>query len=103
MITYLGSPVQLCCQEGGTCKQISLACVGSTHSLWTTLGLPHSRAALAFVYSIGVKARPALQFLARVSETALLASAHTATTLLQVIVMQDKEADDLEEQWFQQS
>ena len=40
MITYLGSPVQLCCQEGGTCKQISLACVGSTHSLWTTLGLP---------------------------------------------------------------
>ena len=55
------------------------------------------------MYSIGVKARPALQFLARVSETALLASAHTATTLLQVIVMQDKEADDLEEQWFQQS
>ena len=25
---------------GGTCKQISLACVGSTQGLWTTLGLP---------------------------------------------------------------
>ena len=40
MITYLASPVQLCCQEGGTCKQISLVCVGSTPSLWATLGLP---------------------------------------------------------------
>ena len=40
MITYLASPVQLCCQEGGTCKQISLVCVGSARSAWATLGLP---------------------------------------------------------------
>ena len=30
------------------CKQISLACVGSAHSLWTTLGLPHLMVACAF-------------------------------------------------------
>ena len=39
MVTYLGSLVQLCCGEEH-CKQISLACVGSAHSVWDTLGLP---------------------------------------------------------------
>ena len=39
MVTYLGSLVQLCCGEEH-CKQISLACVGSAHSVWATLGLP---------------------------------------------------------------
>ena len=39
VVTYLGSLVQLCCGEEH-CKQISLACVGSAHSVWATLGLP---------------------------------------------------------------
>ena len=30
------------------CKQISLACVGSAHSVWTTLGLPQFTEACAF-------------------------------------------------------
>ena len=30
------------------CKQISLACVGSAHSVWSTLGLPQLTAACAF-------------------------------------------------------
>ena len=38
MITYLGSHVQLSCGEEHL-KQISLACVGSAHSVWATLGL----------------------------------------------------------------
>ena len=39
MVTYLGSLVQLCCGEEH-CKQISLACVGSAHSVSAALGLP---------------------------------------------------------------
>ena len=40
MVIYLGSLVQLCCWEGGHCKQISLVCVGSARSVWATLSLP---------------------------------------------------------------
>ena len=40
MVIYLGSLVQLCCGMGERCKQISLACVGSAHSVWATLDLP---------------------------------------------------------------
>ena len=40
MVTYLGSPVQLCCGREEHCEQISLVCVGSAHSVWATLGLP---------------------------------------------------------------
>ena len=40
MVIYLGSLVQLCCGMGEHCKQISLACVGSAHSVWATLDLP---------------------------------------------------------------
>ena len=39
MVTYLGLLVQLCCGEEH-CKQISLACVGSAHSVWAALDLP---------------------------------------------------------------
>ena len=39
MVTYLGSPVQSCCGEGGT-LQISLVCVGSAPSAWATLSVP---------------------------------------------------------------
>ena len=50
MATYLGLLIQLCCEEGGTLqkkkkKKILLACVGSAHSGWTTLGLPQPIAA----------------------------------------------------------
>ena len=52
MVTYFGSLVQLCCGEGGT-LQISLACVGSARSRWTTLGLPPLTACvLAWVYTL---------------------------------------------------
>ena len=44
MITYLRSLVQLCCGEGGTLHIISLVCVGSACSEWTTLHLPQLRA-----------------------------------------------------------
>ena len=40
MVICLGAIVQLCYGEGGTLQQISLACVGSAHSVWATLGLP---------------------------------------------------------------
>ena len=39
MVSCLGSLVQSRCEEGGHCRQISL-CVGSTHSVPATLGLP---------------------------------------------------------------
>ena len=44
MISYLGSLVQFSPAAGraGRCRQISL-CVGSTHHVLATLGLPHSR------------------------------------------------------------
>ena len=45
MATYLGSLVQLCCEEH---KQILMACVGSAHSLWTTQGLPKPKVACTF-------------------------------------------------------
>ena len=49
MATYLGSLVQLCCEEH---KQILMACVGSAHSLWTTQGLPkHKMACTFWVYT----------------------------------------------------
>ena len=35
-----GSLVQSRCGEGGHCRQMSLACVGSAHSVPATLGLP---------------------------------------------------------------
>ena len=35
------------------CKQISLACVGSAHGVWTTLGLPQLNIACAFlIYTV---------------------------------------------------
>ena len=40
MVTYLGSLVQLCCEEGGTLQQISLVSVGSARSVSAILGLP---------------------------------------------------------------
>ena len=39
VVTYLGSLIQLCGGRKEHCKQISLVCVGSAHSVWTTLGL----------------------------------------------------------------
>ena len=41
VVTYLGSLVQLCCGKGVTLQTniISLACVESARSVWTTLGL----------------------------------------------------------------
>ena len=50
MATCLGSPFHLCCGEGGI-LQISLEYVGSTHSVWTTLGLPQLMAAWQRVLS----------------------------------------------------
>ena len=40
VVTYLGSLIQLCGGRKEHCKQISLVCVGSAHSVWATLGLP---------------------------------------------------------------
>ena len=41
MVSYLASLVQLCCGgQGEPCKQISLVCVGSAHSVSATLCLP---------------------------------------------------------------
>ena len=40
MDTFVDSLVQLCCGREEHCEQISLACVGSAHSVWATLGLP---------------------------------------------------------------
>ena len=49
--TYLDSLVQLSCW-GGHCKQMPLACVGSAHSGWTTLGLQqHKVACTSQVYT----------------------------------------------------
>ena len=45
MTTYLGSLVQLSCEEH---KQILMACVGNAHSLWTTLSLPKPKVACTF-------------------------------------------------------
>ena len=47
MVTYLGSRVV---GREENCKQISLACVGSAHSEWTTLSLPQLTAACAFQF-----------------------------------------------------
>ena len=44
VVTYFSSLVQLCRGEGGT-LQISLSCVGSACSVWTTLVLPQPKAA----------------------------------------------------------
>ena len=52
MATYLGSFVLLCLGREEYCKQISLLCVWSAHSVWTTVGLPLLTEACAFwVYS----------------------------------------------------
>ena len=40
VVSCLGSLVQSCCGREGRCRQMSLACVGSTHSIPATLGLP---------------------------------------------------------------
>ena len=41
MVTFLGSLVQSCYgEEGALQAHISGVCVGSTHSVWATLGLP---------------------------------------------------------------
>ena len=49
----------------GHCKQISLACVGSAHSGWTTLGLSQLTACvLAWVYTLRLQG--ALQALSKV-------------------------------------
>ena len=47
MVTDLGSFIQLCLGREEHCKQISLACVGSAPSIWTTLGLPQPKAVCA--------------------------------------------------------
>ena len=52
MVTYLGSLVQSCCGEEEHCKQISLACVGSARSIWSTLGLPQLMAVCVFLVYI---------------------------------------------------
>ena len=41
-VSFLGSPVQSCCGEGGTCRQLPLVCVGSARRVSASLGLPHS-------------------------------------------------------------
>ena len=41
--TYLGSLIQLFVGREWHCIQIALACVGSAHSRWTTLGLPQPK------------------------------------------------------------
>ena len=44
----------------GHCKQVSLACVGSARSVWTTLGLPQPKAACApQVYPVQAPGYPA--------------------------------------------
>ena len=48
MVIYLGSLVQLCCGEGGTLKETSLACVRSAQSGWTTVCLPLLHGVCAF-------------------------------------------------------
>ena len=50
MVTFLGSLVQSCYGEGGTLQK-SLACVGSTRSVWATLGLPPLTACVFPVYT----------------------------------------------------
>ena len=42
MVTYLGSLVQLYCEEGGTLQTNITDIVGSVRSGWTILGLTHS-------------------------------------------------------------
>ena len=39
VVSCLGSLIQSCCGEGGHCRQMSLACVGSTRGLPASLGL----------------------------------------------------------------
>ena len=39
---------RLTCSEEEHCKQVSLACVGSAHNVWTTLGFPQLTVACAF-------------------------------------------------------
>ena len=43
VVSCLGLLVQSRCGEGGCCRQMSLACVGSTSGFPATLGLPHSQ------------------------------------------------------------
>ena len=50
MVSYLGSLVQSCYGEGGRCRQLSL-CVGSTHRVPATLGLPRSRVCALPIYT----------------------------------------------------
>ena len=50
MVSCLGLLVQWCCGEE-RCRQIALACVGSTHSVLATLGLPRSRVCVFPIYT----------------------------------------------------
>ena len=50
MVSCLGLLVQWCCGEE-CCRQIALACVGSTHSVLATLGLPRSRVCVFPIYT----------------------------------------------------
>ena len=60
MVIYLGSLVQLCSGREEHCKQISLACVGSAHHVWATLGL-HLLMARALSWSTLLRLQVALQ------------------------------------------
>ena len=51
MVSCLGSLVQWCCGEE-RCRQISLACVGSTHSVLAILDLPRSRVCVFPIYTV---------------------------------------------------
>ena len=47
--SLIQAPLFSCAGQGEEhCRQISLVCVGSAHSVWTPLGLPQLRAACAF-------------------------------------------------------
>ena len=52
VVSCLGSLVQLCCGREGHCRQISLACVGSTCSVAATLGLPPLKACVLSPYTL---------------------------------------------------
>ena len=60
MVICLGAIVQLCYGEGGTLQQISLACVGSVHSVSATLGL-HRLMVCVLSQSILLRLQVALQ------------------------------------------
>ena len=51
MVTYIGSLFSCVVGREGHCKQILPVCVGSAHSVWTTLGLPQLAVCAFQVYT----------------------------------------------------